>query len=85
MPNGGAYISLSATANAKVLDKVGWGTQPAPGYEGAVAANVPNGQSIERKPACGAGDATDTDDEKADSNAPSAAITPMGTVDPPQP
>ena len=83
--NGGAYISLSATHDAKVLDKVGWGTQPAPGFEGTVMANVPNDQSAERLPAGGAGNATDTDNNLADFLAPSTNLTPLGTVDPPQP
>lgn len=83
--NGSAYISLSATANLLVIDKAGWGTQPTHGYEGTALADVPSGQSAQRKPAGGAGHATDTDDNSADFNAPSAAITPRGTASAPQP
>lgn len=83
--NGGAYVSLSATKDAKVIDKVGWGTQPSPGFEGTAAANVEAGKSIERKPAGGLGHAIDTDDNAADFNAPSSAITPRGTASPPEP
>ncbi len=83
--DGGAYLSLSATANAKVLDKVGWGAQPAPGFEGTAAANIPNNLSSERKPAGGAGNATDTDNNASDIAAPSATLTPQGTMDPAQP
>ncbi len=82
---GGAYVSLSATAQAKVIDKVGWGTQPAGGFEDTAATNVVSNDSIERKPAGGAGHATDTDDNSSDFNAPSTTLTPRGTVDAPQP
>ncbi len=85
VPNGGAYLSLSTTANAKVIDKVGWGAQAAPGFEGAAATNVANDNSIQRLPAGGAGDATDTDNNSSDFTAPSTAITPLGTGDPIQP
>nr|HEX4319211.1 lamin tail domain-containing protein [Kofleriaceae bacterium] len=83
--NGGVYVSLSATANAQVIDKVGWGTQPAPGFEGAATANIPASQSVSRKPGGGAGHAVDSDDNASDFDAPSAAITPHGTGDPAEP
>jgi len=83
--NGGAYISLSGTANAMVIDKVGWGTQPANGFEGTATADIPADNSVERKPAGGNGNATDTDNNASDFNAPSISITPLGSVDPPQP
>ncbi|MBX3211725.1 MAG: hypothetical protein KF850_06810 [Labilithrix sp.] len=83
--SGSVYISLSATAQALVIDKVGMGGQPQGGYEGAALASVPSNVSAERKPAGGAGHATDTDDNSADFNAPSAAITPRGTASAPQP
>jgi hypothetical protein len=83
--NGGVYISLSGTANVKVIDKVGWGTQPANGFEGTALANIAVGNSAQRKPAGGAGHATDTDNNAADFNAPSTSITPLGSVDLPQP
>ncbi|MBX3209449.1 MAG: hypothetical protein KF764_30730 [Labilithrix sp.] len=83
--DGAAYISLSGTANLLVIDKVGWGNQPEHGYEGTALANIPANQSAQRKPAGGAGHATDTDDNSADFNAPSASISPHGTVSAPQP
>lgn len=83
--NGGVYISLSATDDAQVLDKVGWGTQPAPGFEGAAFANVANGQNAERKPAGGAGHGTDTDSNVDDFVGPAATFTPRGTADGPEP
>jgi hypothetical protein len=83
--NGGVYLSLSATANALVLDKAGWGTQPAPGFEGTAHANIPLDSSAQRKPAGGQGAATDTDVNASDFLAPSTVITPRGSLDPPQP
>jgi hypothetical protein len=85
--NGGVYISLSDDKDAKVIDKAGWGTQPAGGYEGTALANVASGFSAERKPAGGGGHATDTDSNVDDFNLPVPAIlaTPRGTVDTPQP
>lgn len=83
--SGGAYLSLSSNAGALVIDKAGWGLQPPPGFEGTAMANIPSGQSSERKPANGLGHATDTDNNSSDFNSPSGSITPRGTVDPPQP
>jgi hypothetical protein len=83
--NGGVYISLSATDNAKVIDKVGWGTQPAGGYEGTALANIPSGVSAQRKPAGGAGHAIDTDSNADDWLAPSTTLTPRGTASAPEP
>jgi len=83
--NGGVYISLSATANAKVIDNVGWGSQPAGGFEGTALADIGLDQSVERKPAGGGGHATDTDNNANDFLAPSSTITPRGTVDTPEP
>ena len=82
--NTSMYISLSATAYQKALDKVGWGTPPVYGAEGTAASNPGNNQSIERKPAGGAGHGTDTDNNGADFNAPAAA-TPRGSADAAQP
>jgi len=81
LDSGGVYISTSTTANSKVLDKVGWGTQPSPGYEGALIANIPLDSSVQRKPAGGAGDATDTDNNFNDFNGASTVLTPKGTLD----
>jgi predicted RNA-binding protein with TRAM domain len=83
--NGGMYLSLSATSEAKVIDKLGWGNVPAPWYEGKSTNNLGNDSSVQRKPAGGAGAATDTDNNKNDFNAPSSAITPLGSSAPPQP
>ncbi len=83
--NDGMYVSLSAAAQAKVLDKVGWGNQQAPFIESSTTNNLNNGQSIQRKPAGGAGAATDTDNNKNDFNSPSNSITPLGSSAPPQP
>jgi hypothetical protein len=83
--NSGAYISLSGTDNVSVLDKVGWGTQPANGFEGTALPALTSNNSFERKPAAGAGHATDSDDNVSDFNAASILITPRGTADGPQP
>jgi hypothetical protein len=83
--NGGVYISLSATRDAKVIDKVGWGTQPAGGYEGTALVNISSNGSAQRKPAGGAGHATDTDSNADDWLGPSATLTPRGTASPPEP
>ncbi|MDB4952654.1 MAG: hypothetical protein JWO36_223 [Myxococcales bacterium] len=83
--NGGVYISLSASSNIKVIDKVGFGSQGSSGVEGTSITNIPADSSAQRKPAGGAGAATDTDNNAADFNAASTTITPLGTVDPPQP
>ena len=59
--NGGVYISASTTAGIGVIDKVGWGTQPAGGYEGTVFnPSILNGQSIERA------NGVDTDNNSVD-------------------
>lgn len=48
--NGGVYISTSKTADVGVIDKVGWGTQPEGGFEGApFNPSIPVGESIIRK------------------------------------
>lgn len=84
-PGGGVYLSLSANPNASVLDKVGWGAQPAGGYEGAALAEIANDTSAERLPGGVKGHATDTDNNANDFLAPSTMITPSGTIDPAQP
>jgi hypothetical protein len=83
--HGGLYISLSATDQVRVIDKCGWGAQPAPGFEGTAAANLVAANSLQRLPAGGMGNATDTDDNSADFVGPSPAITPMGSADGTQP
>jgi hypothetical protein len=84
--DGGVYISLSSTANLKILDKVGWGLQSAHpgGFEGAAADDVPKDKSIERLPAGVLGHATDTDVNSNDFSAPGAP-TPRGIADGPLP
>jgi hypothetical protein len=82
--NGGLYVSFSTTAQAKVIDKLGWGTVGPGGYEGTALATLSNGNptaSVQRKPAGGAGDATDTDSNVSDFTALSPTITPKGTID----
>jgi hypothetical protein len=82
----GVYLSLSTTAQAKVLDKVGWHNQNAIGYEGtAVNSNLAADASIQRKPAGGNGASTDTDVNASDFNAPNTSTTPRGTSDPAEP
>lgn len=82
----GVYLSLSTTAQTKVLDKVGWHNQNALGYEGtAVNNNIPADNSIQRKPAGGNGASTDTDVNASDFNAPNTSTTPRGTSDPTEP
>jgi hypothetical protein len=83
--NGGVYLSVDPAAAVQVVDKVGWGSQPTNGYEGTATANIPVLDSIQRKPAGGNGAATDTDNNNNDFLAPSATITPNGTIDPTQP
>lgn len=84
--DGGVYLSLSTTAQAKVLDKVGWRNQNAVGYEGTpLSGNIPGDASIQRKPAGGNGASTDTDVNVSDFNAPNTNTTPRGTVDPAEP
>ena len=82
--NEGLYVSLSATAYQKALDKVGWGAPAVFAAEGTAASSPGNNQSIERKPAGGTGHGADTDNNSADFNAP-AAPTPRGSVDAAQP
>jgi hypothetical protein len=82
----GVYLSLSGTAQTKVLDKVGWHNQNALGYEGnAVNNNLAGDASIQRKPAGGNGASTDTDVNASDFNAPNTSTTPRGTSDPAEP
>ncbi|HLL24405.1 MAG TPA: lamin tail domain-containing protein, partial [Kofleriaceae bacterium] len=83
--NGGAYISLSAVPDGKVLDKLGWGLQSAPGFEGTPVSNITANTSAQRKPASGAGAAFDTDTNSTDFLTPSTSITPKGAADPLEP
>jgi hypothetical protein len=83
--SGSVYLSLSNTAQAKVIDKVGWGSQPSEGVEGQGAPQINSGNSIERKPGPPGGNATDTDNNNGDFNAPNTTISPAGTGDPAQP
>ncbi len=83
--NCGVYISLSSTPDVKVLDKVGWGTQPIPGFEGARLANISNDYSVARKPAGGWGHAVDTDTNVNDFLSATTNINPRGSADPLEP
>ena len=83
--NSGMYISLSSVAQARVIDKLGWGNVPQPWYEAKSPNNLGNDSSVQRKPAGGAGAATDTDNNKNDFNGASSSITPLGSSAPPQP
>ena len=79
MANGGCYISFSATAQSKVLDKVGWGSQPANGFEGTLLGNLNLDNSYQRKPNSTTPN-TDTDVNSTDFNAQSTAITPKNSL-----
>ncbi|MFO0667890.1 MAG: hypothetical protein U0174_28310 [Polyangiaceae bacterium] len=83
--NGGVYISLSTTENAKVIDKVGWGTQAAFGFETTAAPSIGSDESIERRPAGGNGHTVDSDSNADDFTDPSTTITPRGIADGPEP
>lgn len=85
--DGSVFISLDATpaSEARVIDKVGWGGQKAPGFETKATANLSSGNSIQRKPAGGLGSATDTDNNSTDFLSPSTSFTPQGSTDPIEP
>jgi hypothetical protein len=77
---GGVYISLSGTAQANVIDKVGWGSQAAGGYEGtAVTPDISSNDSIQRKFTSAV--PTDTDVNSSDFNAQSTTLAHKGTGD----
>jgi hypothetical protein len=77
--NGGCYISFSATAQAKVIDKVGWGVPPANSFEGTVLTNLSLDNSYQRKPNSTTPN-IDTDVNSADFNAQSISITPKNSL-----
>lgn len=83
--NCGVYVSLSSTPDVKVIDKVGWGSQPQYGYEGTRLPTLTNDFSAERRPADGWGHATDTDTNRNDFLAQTTNITPRGSADALQP
>lgn len=63
--NGGVYISKNTTASVDIIDKVGWGSQPAGGFEGSVYPDSPiANQRLERKSS--GEDFYDTDNNAAD-------------------
>lgn len=80
--NCGVYVSLSSVPDVKVIDKVGWGSQPQYGYEGVRLPTMTNDFSAERKPAGDWGHATDTDTNRNDFLPQSTNITPRGSADP---
>jgi len=79
------YLSLSATAQARVLDKVGWKNQPAGGFEQAVENSEINSSNVSISRKFVAGVSQDTDNNSSDFNAPSGTLPPLGMSDPPQP
>jgi len=83
--NAGVYVSLSSASEDKVIDKAGWGAASFPAFEGSPIPPMLAGVSASRKPAGGAGHASDTDDNASDFNPPSTAISPQGSSAPPQP
>jgi hypothetical protein len=83
---GTLYLSLSGTAQSKVIDKVGWSNQSgqtAPlGSETGPLGNSADGKATERKPGGPSGGAgTDTDTNTNDFNGWSSTIHPLGEVD----
>jgi hypothetical protein len=78
--NGAVAVTLSATTNVKVLDRVGWGTQPTPGFEGMATPDISTGNSIQRIVTGHV--MTDADNNSTDFSPQSTAITPQGTIDP---
>ncbi len=83
--NCGVYVSLSSVPDVKVIDKVGWGSQPQYGYEGVRLPTLTNDFSAARKPAGSWGHTTDTDTNKNDFLTQSTNITPRGSADPLEP
>ena len=64
--NGSVYLSLSSTAQSKVIDKVGWGSQPSGGYEGTALGNDAHNANAQRKNGGTSGAAIDTDVNTSD-------------------
>jgi len=82
---GGAYISKSITVEADIIDKVGWETQPSPGFETApFAASPAAGQSMERGLGGDLGNGEDTDNNSVDFVL-STTPTPQNTASTPKP
>lgn len=83
--NGGVYISKNISAEVDVIDKVGWGTQPSPGYETTPFTENPSAnQSIERKFGGDLGNGEDTNDNSADFTLQTTP-NPQNTTSPPKP
>jgi hypothetical protein len=86
--NGSVYLSLTATPQKMLIDKAGWGTQPAGGCEGLCASGFNLDYFPRRKPLSTTGSGEDTDVNKNDFN-PATMVTgsnlPKGQVDTPQP
>jgi len=66
--NGGVYVSTSVSDNVSVIDMVGFGTQPAGGFETVALANPADNESVERKSNAVnlLGNALDTDNNSTD-------------------
>jgi hypothetical protein len=84
-PAGGVYLSLSTSAQAKVIDKIGWGNVGSNGFEGAALPDLGSNTTYQRKPASGSGASTDTDNNASDFHPQSTSITPKGTADATEP
>lgn len=82
--NGGVYISKNTTVGVDVFDMVGFGTQPAGGYEGTAITMPPANQSLERRPGGDQGNGQDTDNNSADFLSPTASH-PRNSQSAPQP
>ena len=75
--NGSVYISFSSTAQLKVIDKVGWGSQATGGYEGTALSNDGHAQSAQRKAGGTGGGATDSDTNSNDFLSWSGTLNPL--------
>ncbi|MDD5043736.1 MAG: lamin tail domain-containing protein [Patescibacteria group bacterium] len=85
VPNGGIYISKSTTADTDIIDKVGWGSQPTPGYEDSPWPEpLISNQSIERRPGGEDGNGEDTDNNYDDFS-PQSIPNPENSSSPPRP
>jgi hypothetical protein len=79
---GTLYLSLSGTAQSKVLDKVGWGgANSAARCEGTCATGEQDARSNQRLPGSGGGAYTDTDGNAGDFKGWSFTLNPLGTKD----
>lgn len=73
-------VAIATNAGLTVIDRVGWGAQPAGGYDTTAAANPAAGESLERKPGMNEGNGTDTNDNSTEFSVQSAP-NPKTTLD----